>query len=109
MFGKKKKTFWENIKGLFEGFNKVSDIVDRTEEKVMKTINNAERVVYSKLRKIKKMLFRSVLQIIFVGIGAVFLVLGIVLFLARFWPIEYILIIIGLFLMYVAFLFNWMR
>jgi t-SNARE complex subunit (syntaxin) len=106
MFFKKKKTkLFDVLKGLFEGMNKISDIAGKAQTKVRESMMHIEIAVKKKLKRLKKIIFFSVLELTFVMIGIALLVLAGVLFFARFYPIDAVLLIGGLVCLYIAWMF----
>ncbi len=67
-------------------------------------INDFEKIINIKLNRFKKKIFFFSFELLFIVLSIIFLILGSILFLSRFLPIDLIIIIYGFLLLYIAFI-----
>ncbi len=78
-------------------------------QKAEARVEHMARKVEYKIERIKRKIFASMLQLLFVAIGVVALIIGAVLFFARFFAYDVIFLVTGIILLYVAMLVGWKR
>jgi hypothetical protein len=92
----------DKMKGFLDGVNAGMGKADKMVDKIMNKIE-------FRINKVKKKMLSGLLQIGFVLVGMLLLILGLILFLTRFFNLDLILIVAGLALLYVAVMLSWMK
>jgi len=91
------------FKNFVEGF---TSIVDSAESKFNRRIESLEYKVIGMINKVKKKIYRSVFEIMFIGFGTVLLFIGAILFLSRYFSLDLVVIGFGVLALYVGLMFK---
>ncbi len=94
-----KKTTGKNVDTVADYVDLISQILVEyidTRYKVKRRVEDIKKVTLNTLYKLKKGFVQSIVEGIFLATGLLALILGIIILMARFVPIEFILIVYGL-------------
>ncbi len=81
------------MRALIEGFQMMTSLAE-----------NVDRAVTAQLYRAKRSVFRSAVQLVLFLLAVGFIVVGIVLFLMRFFSVDIVLVVFGLVLLYIIML-----
>ncbi|MBW2998105.1 hypothetical protein KY321_01075 [Candidatus Woesearchaeota archaeon] len=87
MAEKKSKSYVDVVAHLLFGFFK-----SKIKKNIIENIEEAKQHVVDALFDLKRNIFRSVIEIIFLVTGVITLFLGLIVLLAQHYPVEYVLI-----------------
>lgn len=68
-----------------------------------------EKKISAEFYKWKRNLFRSAIELCLFLVGGIFFILGLILIISRYFAIEYLLVIVGVILLYAALLMTKLR
>lgn len=72
--------------------------------KVKAASDNINRKIAHQIHKAKRKFVRSIIELFLFLVGVLFLLIGLVLLLSRFFPLEYVLLVFGAIILYLALL-----
>lgn len=85
---------WASIaKSFAEGFRSA---MDNTEQSIMQKTKKIQDNIVDRFYAIKRLMFRSVIELMLIAISIVFILIGVVLLIERWLSLDYVLLIVGL-------------
>lgn len=70
---------------------------------------NTERKIKYEIRRAKRNLVLYLIQTTLMGIGVLLILAGVIIFITRFFPVEFVLLGVGLVITYLAFIIKIMK
>ena len=96
----------EIIRNLKEGFE---SITERTESHITRISQMVESRIHLMLKRIRRKILRMMIEAVFLGLGIVLVIAGIVMFFIRFFPPDVVLVLAGIACLYIVMMLHWLK
>jgi len=86
----------------------IGKLFSTAEVETHRLLNRIDRIISIKVRRFRRILLATMMQGLFIGIGIIAMVVGAILFAARFLSLDFVLIIVGLMCLYIGLILNFL-